>query len=285
MAANWLVVTGISGAGKTLAIQTLEDMGYHCTDNLPPSLLPAIATKMQDGAPMAIVVDTRWGESLLQAEASLQALKAQYPLTLLFMDCSEEILIRRFKETRRPHPLVHEQPDLVQAIRLERERLAPLRAIADLTLDTTRMRAADLRAWIAQEFALNTARSRMRIRLISFGFKHGMPGDADLVFDVRFLKNPHYVPHLQPKTGKNADVLTYILRDPNTQIFQQHLYNLLDFVIPEYEREGKAYLTIAIGCTGGRHRSVAMIEELNRRLESQGYAPTVDHRDIARREG
>ncbi|MFQ3611142.1 MAG: RNase adapter RapZ [Fimbriimonadales bacterium] len=282
--AQLIVLTGVSGAGKTLALQTLEDIGYFCIDNLPPSLLPSLARQVSDaGTPTAVVVDTRGREPLEDAEQAILNLRADgVPVEVLFLDCSDEVLLRRFKETRRPHPLASVEPDLRQAIARERNLLAPLRAIADHALDTSLFRAGDLREVIRQLYDTSEAKSSLRVRVVSFGFKYGVPSDADLVFDVRFLRNPHYVPELQPRPGTDPEVCHYVLSDTETTTFIQQLQSFLSYLLPRYVQEGKAYLTIAIGCTGGRHRSVVLGNLFGEWVSQQGYRTTVEHRDIER---
>lgn len=280
-----VVVSGVSGAGKTLALQTLEDIGYFCIDNLPPSMLVALRERILAGQRIAVVVDTRAGEPLEHAESVLLELRREgLPLEVLFLECADEVLIRRFKETRRPHPLAATEPSLPKAIHKERALLAPLKAIADQTLDTSLFRPQDLREAIRTLYGDSSTRTPMRIRLVSFGFKYGMPADADLVFDVRFLRNPHYVPELKPKPGTDDAVRTYVLQDAETQEFLEQMRTFLAYLLPRYEREGKAYLTLGIGCTGGRHRSVVLSEVLRDWLASQGYVVGVEHRDLARGE-
>jgi len=280
-----VLVSGVSGAGKTLALQTLEDIGYFCIDNLPPSMLAALRERVATGQRVAVVVDTRASEPLEDAEqAVLQMRAGGVPIEVLFLDCADEVLVRRFKETRRPHPLASREPSLPKAIRAERALLAPLKAIADHTLDTTLFKPQDLREAIRQLYADAKAQSPLRVRIVSFGFKYGVPADADLVFDVRFLRNPHYVPQLKLKPGTDAAVREYVLSDTETQEFLETMRNFLAYLLPRYEREGKAYLTVGIGCTGGRHRSVVLGEVLAQWFAERGYRVTVEHRDLARGE-
>ncbi|GIV07588.1 MAG: RNase adaptor protein RapZ [Fimbriimonadales bacterium] len=284
-AGRLVVVSGVSGAGKTLALQTLEDIGYFCIDNLPPSMLESLRERVQSGQRVAVVVDTRAGEPLEHAEETLLQMKADgLPVEMLFLDCADEVLIRRFKETRRPHPLANIEPSLPKALRKERELLAPLKAIADQTLDTTLFRPQDLREAVRGLYGEAQAHAPLRVRVVSFGFKHGVPADVDLVFDVRFLRNPHYVPNLKPKPGTDPAVREYVLGDAETQEFLETMRNFLAYLLPRYEREGKAYLTVGIGCTGGRHRSVVLGEQLGAWFTEQGYRATVEHRDLARGE-
>jgi UPF0042 nucleotide-binding protein len=287
-----VVLTGVSGAGKTLALQTLEDIGFFCVDNLPPSMLPSLIQRVQAGQSVAVVVDSRAGEPLTDAEALIERLRKQgLPIELLFLDCSDEVLLRRFKETRRPHPLLlaregAESPtlSLQGAIAKEREWLAPLRAIADRVVDTTLFRPQDLREALRAIYREADAPAPLRVRILSFGYKYGLPTDADLVFDVRFLRNPHYVPDLQPRPGTDPAVRDYVLGDKGTQAFLAELERFLTHLLPQYQQEGKAYLTLAIGCTGGRHRSVVLADYLRHWFAQQGYRATVEHRDLERGE-
>jgi len=284
-AGRLVLVSGVSGAGKTLALQTLEDIGYFCIDNLPPSMLGALRERIATGQRVAVVVDTRAGEPLEDAERTILQMRADgVPIEVLFLDCTDEVLVRRFKETRRPHPLASCEPSLPKAIRAERALLAPIKAIADYTLDTTLFKPQDLREAIRQRYADEKAQSPLRVRLVSFGFKYGVPADADLVFDVRFLRNPHYDPTLKPKPGTDPAVRAYVLSDAETQEFLETVRNFLAYLLPRYEREGKAYLTIGVGCTGGRHRSVVLSEALQQWFAERGYRATVEHRDLAREE-
>jgi UPF0042 nucleotide-binding protein len=284
-AGRLVLVSGVSGAGKTLALQTLEDIGYFCIDNLPPSMLGALRGRVATGQRVAVVVDTRANEPLEDAEQAVLQMRADgAPIEVLFLDCADEVLVRRFKETRRPHPLASREPSLPKAIRAERALLAPLRAIADHTLDTTLFKPQDLREAIRQRYADEKAQPPLRVRIVSFGFKYGVPADADLVFDVRFLRNPHYVPRLKPKLGTDPAVRAYVLSDAETQEFLETMRNFLAYLLPRYEREGKAYLTVGIGCTGGRHRSVVLSEALGQWFAERGYRATVEHRDLVRGE-
>jgi len=295
-----MVLTGVSGAGKTLALQTLEDIGYFCIDNLLPSLLKTLTIRVKQGQRVAVVVDTRSGEPLTSAVQAIQHLRARHiPVQVLFLDCADEVLLRRFKETRRPHPLTSRDMEggqqekgvpallrysLPHAIARERELLAPLREIADRVLDTTLFRPHDLREAMRAIAGEEDVPAPLRLRIVSFGYKYGIPTDADLVFDVRFLRNPHYVPELQPLTGTDSSVQDYVLSDKGTQAFLVELERFLTHLLPQYQQEGKAYLTIAIGCTGGRHRSVVLANYLCDWFTQQGYRATVEHRDLERGE-
>ncbi|MCS7064963.1 MAG: RNase adapter RapZ [Fimbriimonadales bacterium] len=289
-----VVLTGVSGAGKTLALQTLEDMSYFCIDNLPPSMLETLTARVSAGRRVAVVVDTRSGEPLTNAVGVIERLRKRgTPLEVLFLDCADEALLRRFKETRRPHPLASGEfnyspfathDSLQGAIARERELLAPLREIADRTLDTTLFRPQDLREAIRAVYREADAPAPLRLRIVSFGYKYGVPADADLVFDVRFLRNPHYVPELKPRPGTDPAVRDYVLSDKQTQAFLAELERFLAHLLPQYQQEGKAYLTIGVGCTGGRHRSVVLADYLRDWFAQQGYRVTVEHRDLERGE-
>jgi len=278
-----LIVSGMSGAGKTLALQTLEDIGYFCIDNLPPSLLPTLVARARRGQRVAVVIDSRADEPLSEFVNAFEQLRGdRVPAELLFLDCADEALIRRFKETRRPHPLANEQLSLPQAIAHERVLLAPLREKADRVLDTTLFRPQDLREAIRSLYREAGAPAPLRLRLISFGYKYGIPADADLIFDVRFLRNPHYTPNLQPLPGTDPAIRDYVLSDKQTQAFLCELERFLSHLLPQYQQEGKAYLTLGIGCTGGRHRSVVIADYLSEWFAQQGYRVSVEHRDLER---
>ena len=277
-----VVVTGMSGAGRTSALRVLEDLGFFCVDNLPPKLAPAVVGEV--GGELERIgfgVDVRTGAFLEGAGAALDQLTASgHDVEVLFLDCADDALVRRYSETRRPHPLAP-GGDVLEAIGRERERLAPLRVRARHVIDTSHLSVHDLRRALVEHIAREGERPQMRLRFVSFGFKFGLPVDADLVFDVRFLPNPHFVPELKPLTGREAAVADYVLAAPETRELLEDVTRLLDRTIPRYEREGKSYLTIAIGCTGGRHRSVAIVEELARVYRTQ-RAVVVSHRDTAR---
>jgi UPF0042 nucleotide-binding protein len=282
----FVVVTGMSGAGKSHAIKCLEDMGFYCVDNLPTTLIPTfadlIARSGQKIHRVALGVDVREGEYLPHLLDAVRELRARgHSVEILFLEASDEALVRRYHETRRRHPLggdghVHE------AIRAERRALAHLREIADRIVDTSSLTVHQFKALLVELFGTPRTRPGLNTSLVSFGFKHGIPIDADLVFDVRFLPNPHFVDALRPLDGRDRRVREFILSHPESQELLKRLQELLAFLLPAYEREGKAYLTVAIGCTGGRHRSVAFVEELRRFMEAQGFAPTVVHRDLDR---
>jgi UPF0042 nucleotide-binding protein len=275
---NVVVVTGMSGAGRSSALRVLEDLGYFCVDNLPPPLAPQLLSMLGgELSRVGLGVDVRTGTFLQGADGVLDALREQgHHIEVIFMDCADEVLVRRFSETRRPHPLAP-GADVLAGIRAERERLAPLRIRARHVIDTTSSNVHDLRRSLIDYIARGGSGPRMAARVVSFGFKYGLPVDADLVFDLRFLPNPHFVPELKPRTGREADVADYVMRADATQELLADLKTLLGHV-----REGKAYLTIAVGCTGGRHRSVALAEHLARWLREEGHDASVAHRDVER---
>jgi UPF0042 nucleotide-binding protein len=285
---RFVVITGPSGAGKTLALHSFEDAGYYTADNLPPCLLPKLADfcRKTGRERCAVVVDARSGPSFEELSDVLAQMNADgVRVELLYLDASDAALVHRFKETRRPHPLVSEASagSIVEAIQLERVLLESARPLADRILDTSTLTAWELRDHLHTTYSQDT-RPGLLVTVTSFGFKHGLPVDADLVFDVRFLANPHYIPELKTMSGKSASVAAYVHADPLTAPFQTRMNDLVDFALPQYQREGKAYLNIAIGCTGGQHRSVVLGEDLAARLLQNGYRVTVRHRDIQARD-
>ena len=279
-----VVVTGLSGAGRSTALRVLEDAGFFCVDNLPPGLAPALIGLVDREGKLGRIglgIDVRTGAFLNGAEETLSELEALgHRVQVIFLDCADDVLVRRFSETRRPHALSR-TGDLHGAISRERERLAGLRARADIVIDTTEFSVHDLRHRLIDYIGRDPNRPSMLVRLLSFGFKYGVPVDSDLVFDLRFLPNPHFVDALRPKTGMDAEVSDYVMNAPETQKLLGRLLPLLDYVLPQYAQEGKAYLTIGLGCTGGRHRSVAMAEELGRQLGDR-HEVVVSHRDAQR---
>jgi UPF0042 nucleotide-binding protein len=280
---RFVVLTGLSGSGKSQAIRALEDLGYFCVDNLPTELIPTLAQLAVRGAfeKAAIVVDVREQRFLTTFPAVFRKLKrmARLEPVLIFLDATNETLVRRFSETRRPHPMGRGK-SVIEGIREERARTAAIRAMADETVDTSDMTVHELR-----QFFMGLSRDRSRaplvVNLLSFGFKHGVPVDADLMFDARCLPNPHFVPGLRDRTGKDQAVIAYMDRDAITREYITRLEDYLRFVVPHYVAEGKTYLTIAIGCTGGRHRSVMIAERLKQALGAvPGTRVRVKHRDI-----
>lgn len=285
--ARLIVLTGLSGSGKSQAIRALEDLGYFCVDNLPIMLLPTLAELTlragSDISRAAVVVDVREGPLLDEFPAIFRRLKRSKDLApqLIFLDAKDSALVRRFSETRRPHPLGSGR-SVVEGIRAERRRLAPIRRLADVIVDTTDLTVHELRQAFLGLSRGSAGLHGPVVTFMSFGFKHGLPLDADLVFDVRFLPNPHFVPALRPKTGRDRAVVRYLEGFDETGEFLDRVGALLDFLLPRYAAEGKSYVTVAIGCTGGRHRSVALTEALRRRLgHVEGLRLRVLHRDIA----
>ena len=276
--ARVLVVTGMSGAGRSTALKILEDMGYEAFDNLPFSLVPALIENAAADAPaIAVGADTRTRGFAIESMLDTLVCESARQLRMLFVDCDDERLERRYTETRRPHPLAGDRP-IMDGIRLERKALSPLRDRADLVIDTSLLTAADLKRLLTGHFALE--QSGLRVFVTSFAYRRGIPRDADLVFDVRFLDNPHYVPALRQLTGRDPAVAAHIEQDPDCELFFAGLWRLLDPLLPRYETEGKTYLTIGIGCTGGRHRSVYVAERLTARLRAAGRRTEVAHRDL-----
>jgi RNase adapter protein RapZ len=280
---RFVIITGISGSGKSQALRIFEDLGYYCVDNLPPALLPQLAD-IGDGrfSKIACVVDVRAGAGLESLQPALEELDHRdVARTILFLEASDPVLVNRFKETRRKHPLLLEVGGILPSIQRERELLTNLKDHADKVIDTTDHTPRSLSQLLSELFGEQSGpQAGLVITLVSFGFKHGLPLDADLVFDVRFLANPHYVRELRWQDGQQSGVVEYIKQDPLTEPFLEKLCDLVDFSIPPYIQEGKAYLTIAVGCTGGRHRSVMVTEELAGFLRSRGYQPLVQHRDV-----
>ena len=279
-----VVLTGLSGSGKSTVLKTFEDLGFYCVDNLPVALIPTFSElNMQANGDIqraALLVDAREGDQLEKLPTILRQLRAENTATLVFIEASEDALLRRFSETRRPHPLGHDRP-VLDGLRRERVLMEPIRKLADVVLDTTKFNVHELRQFIMQRFQKRNRRPMM-VSVVSFGYRYGLPGDADLVFDVRFLPNPHFVPKLRKYSGQDLRVARYILSFPQTGVFLRRVEGLLTYLIPHYIREGKSYLTIAFGCTGGRHRSVMLAESVRRSLHKKGYASKVVHRDIAK---
>jgi len=278
-----LLVSGLSGSGKTHVLRALEDIGWLCVDNLPAVLIPPFADLIgeSDGPQRAaLVVDIRERDFLRQFPHVYRQLRGKgLKVSLLFLEASEKALVRRFSETRRPHPLAFNQP-AIDGIREEREALKPIRKMADHILDTTDYTVHQLRDYIKEHYDLGRGTAPLVVTVTSFAYRYGVPAEADLVFDVRFLPNPNFVPRLKPLTGNDAAVVRYMKRQPDTATFLRKLDALLTYVIPRYVREGKSYLTIAVGCTGGRHRSVMMANALGQSIAAKGYTVRVRHRDL-----
>jgi len=283
---TFVVITGLSGAGKSYAIKCCEDMGFFCVDNLPTTLIPTFADLVARSnhaiTRVALGVDVREGEYLTHLLDTLGELRGRgHAVEVLFLEASEEALVRRYRETRRRHPLALDG-NVVDGIRAERKALSTMREVADRIVDTSALTVHQLKDLLIEAYVAPGRRTGLTISLVSFGFKHGVPFDADLVFDVRFLANPHFVEGLRPLDGRDARVREFILKHEESQEMLRRLQDFLGFVLPAYRREGKAYLTVAIGCTGGRHRSVALVEELKGFLDGLGLAVNVIHRDMDR---
>jgi UPF0042 nucleotide-binding protein len=277
-----VILTGLSGSGKSTVLKAFEDMGFYCVDNLPVELIPIFAELHAAGegdfARAALLVDAREGAQLEKLPNLLRVLRKDHPITLVFIEASDESLLRRYSETRRPHPLGKEQ-SVRESLRYERRLMEPIRKLADVAIDTTHFNVHELRHFVTERFRSPDKRP-MLVSLVSFGYKFGVPTDADLVFDVRFLPNPHFVPRLRRFTGKDAAVKRYIRSFPQTGEFLRRIEGLLVYLMPHYVDEGKSYLTIAFGCTGGKHRSVMLAESVQKSLEKRGYSTKVIHRDI-----
>ena len=271
----------MSGSGKASALKAFEDLGYYCVDNLPVGLIPGFADLVKQSAEIekaALVADIREGEQLRKLPAIIRSLKKQLNTTVIFLEAAEDSLLRRFSETRRPHPLGKDST-VKNALSKERRMLQPIRAQADLVVDTSKFTVHELRSHITSKFTSGSTDKDILISVVSFGYKSGVPNDADLVFDVRFLPNPHFVAKFRPLTGRHPQVAKYIRSFPQTQEFIARISDLLVYLIPHYVREGKSYLTIAFGCTGGQHRSVMIAEDVKKRLAKPGYRVKVIHRD------
>jgi UPF0042 nucleotide-binding protein len=281
--ASFIIITGLSGSGKGTFLRALEDRGFFCVDNLPLGLLPKfyelIVKSQGESSKAAMVIDVREGQTLSQFPSVYEELKNNSALDmwLWFLEASEAVLVRRFSETRRPHPLDPNRP-VLEAIALERERLAPIRMMADYILDTSQFTIHELRQHAVRLFEEKQAQ-HLLVSLVSFGFKYGVPIDSDLVFDVRFLPNPNFVPDLKAYTGAHPAVVEYMNSHEATHKFLDHVYNFIDFLLPQYEKEGKSYVTISIGCTGGKHRSVFIANAIGEHLERNKFRVKVSHRD------
>ena len=283
-AGNELVIlTGLSGSGKLSALKAFEDLGYYAVDNLPVDLIEPFAdliSQSPETRQAALVVDIREGSQLERLPNALRKVRQMLPTRVVFLETAEDALVRRFSETRRPHPL-GKGNTVLRSIHSERKMLEPLRDLADVVIDTTRFNVHELRAHINGLFqSQHVGDKNLLVSAISFGYKHGIPQEADLVFDVRFLPNPHFVPEFRPLTGRDAPVVRYINRFPATKEFIARLHEFLLFLLPQYMQEGKSYLSVAFGCTGGQHRSVMVAERVKKLLTSAGYRVKCVHRDI-----
>lgn len=281
---EFIIVTGMSGAGKSQAIKTLEDLGVFCVDNLPASLIPTVADLCAHSEPrierVAFVIDVREGEFLGPLEEVLATLRQRgHAVRVIFLEAEDQVLLRRFSESRRPHPLAA-QGSILQGISLERKRMAQLKSEADMVLDTSDLTVHDLRRLLLSAFHDHRPGSKTTITIVSFGYRHGLPPDADLVIDLRCLPNPHFQEELRPLTGQDPEVAKFLLDDPRAGSYLEQLWGFLRFAFPFYVEEGRAYLTIALGCTGGRHRSVAAAEYLVGQFQAENREVGIRHRDI-----
>ncbi|WP_088549924.1 RNase adapter RapZ [Paenibacillus aquistagni] len=282
-----VIITGMSGAGKTIAVQSLEDLGFFCVDNLPPVLIPKFAELIEQSkgkiAKVALVIDLRGREFFTALSESLNYIRDHYTISceILFLDATDSVLVRRYKESRRRHPLTPDGMPL-DGIRMERKLLEDLKGWANQVIDTSNLKPAQLKDRIISRF-MQSDQHLMSINVTSFGFKYGVPIDADLIFDVRFLPNPHYVEQLRPRTGQDQDVYDYVMKWPETQQFLTKLLDMLNYLIPQYHKEGKSQVVIGIGCTGGKHRSVAIAEYIGRMIgASDTESVRISHRDAER---
>ena len=277
-----VIVTGISGAGKASALKAFEDLGFHCVDNLPLELLPdfaALVVKSADVERAAIVVDVREGATLDRLPEILKSVRKLLATRVVFLDAQDAVLVRRYSETRRPHPLGRMET-VERSIVEERQLLDPIRNVTDTLVDTSDFNVHELRKHIQSRFSHGEEHNRLLVSCLSFGFKNGVPLDADIVFDVRFLPNPHFVPEFRRKTGLDAGVAGYVRKFAQTREFLNRITGLMLYLLPHYVSEGKSYLTVAFGCTGGQHRSVMMAEDVAKRLKKAGYIVKALHRDI-----
>ena len=279
-----LVITGLSGSGKTNVSRALEDAGWFCVDNLPTALVPSFAGLLRSSTQLrrsALVVDVRergFPEAFPAVYRELR--KGDVATSLLFLESDERALLRRFSETRRPHPMAGGNEPAIEGIRAEREALRPIRKMADVILDTSRYTVHQLRDYVRERYDVRAEGRKMVVSVLSFGFKYGIPPEADLVFDLRFLANPNFVPELRRLTGADEPVIQYLKKQPETEAFLRRVMSLVRFVLPRHEREGRSYLTLAVGCTGGRHRSVMMANAIGAAVKRRGYPVRVYHRDV-----
>jgi UPF0042 nucleotide-binding protein len=277
-----VIITGMSGSGKASVLKAFEDLGYYCVDNLPVELIPRFAEMALQSAEIrrtALVVDVREGSQLEQLPGLLKSVRRTIPTTVVFLEASDAVLMRRFSETRRPHPLGTDTP-VNTSLKAERRHLASIRSLADIVIDTSKFNVHELRAHVTERFREQASEKSILVSCVSFGYRHGVPEEADLVFDVRFLPNPHFVPEFRALTGRHPRVAKYIRSFPQTKEFVNRISDLLVYLLPHYIHEGKSYLTIGFGCTGGQHRSVMIAEEVGKRLHKAGYHMKVVHRDM-----
>jgi RNase adapter protein RapZ len=283
-ARSLIIITGLSGSGKLSALKAFEDLGYYAVDNMPIELVPRFAELIGESATTtraALVVDVREGHGLERFPSILKQIRRTLGTTVIYLEASDAALLRRFSETRRPHPLGREDR-VVGAIEAERKLLDPIRNVADVIIDTTNFNVHELRAHIQTRFSSESSGKDLLISLLSFGYKNGVPLEADLIFDVRFLPNPHFKPEFRPLTGKHPKLVAYLNGFPQTKEFLDRVTGLLLYLLPHYIHEGKSYLTIGFGCTGGQHRSVMIAEEVSKSLEREGYRVKTAHRDMPR---
>jgi RNase adapter protein RapZ len=282
--AELVIITGLSGSGKATVLKAFEDLGYYAVDNLPIGLIPKFAELTREAPNVrraALVIDIREGQTLKRFPAIFKKLRRRVAATLLFLEADDRTLVRRFSETRRPHPLGRDA-SVFKSLRTEREQLAPIRAVADHIINTSKFNVHELKEVIGDKFQGNREEAKIRIDITSFGYRHGVPPDSDLVFDVRFLPNPNYIPAFKNLSGRNPSVARYIRSFPQSVEFIDRISELLIYLIPHYIREGKSYLTIAFGCTGGHHRSVMIASEIRKRLARAGFKVKETHRDVNR---
>ncbi len=276
-----VIITGMSGSGKASVLKVFEDLGYYCVDNLPVDLIPQfaeLAVPTGEIRRTALVVDVREGSKLDKLPDILKKVRRVIPTKIVFLEASDAVLVRRFSETRRPHPLGTDAP-VKAALKAERRHLSAIRKVADFVIDTSKFNVHELRAHIYERFHEKSPEKGILVSCVSFGFRQGVPEDADLVFDVRFLPNPHFVPEFRPLTGRHPRVAKYIRSFPQTREFVSRISDLLVYLLPHYINEGKSYLTIGFGCTGGQHRSVMIAEEVGKYLRRAGYRVKIVHRD------
>ncbi len=281
-----VIITGLSGSGKSYVQSTLEDLGFYTTDNLPVGLIEPFLSEVaehENADKVAIVVDVRSHDfaTTFPDFYRMRLLKIVPHAILIFLEATDEVIARRYSETRRPHPLEKDKP-ILEAIQSEREALREVKSLANMVLDTSQFSVHELKAEVMRRFQLDGREVRMLITILSFGFKFNLPYNMDLMFDVRFLPNPHFVPALRPKTGLDPEINEYLKKQPEYEAFYARLFDFVTYLIPQYQKEMKSYLTIAIGCTGGRHRSVAIAQRLGDELEAQGYNVEIVHRDYRR---